>query len=126
KETSPQGQRRHRQSSGHQGDPHQSEQPREVTFSDQVQRINPLGSAAECGLFTRRSRLCPRELAAESRLESIFSLPCNQGLSRRDASIELLISGANFEHVANAQSRMLRPCLDRLFDITERMHCYSP
>ena len=34
------------------------------------------------------------------------SRPCNKGLIGCDASIELLVSGANFEHVANAQTRM--------------------
>jgi hypothetical protein len=34
------------------------------------------------------------------------SSPCNEGLSSCDASIELLVSGANFEHVAHAQSRV--------------------
>jgi hypothetical protein len=34
------------------------------------------------------------------------SSPCNEGVSSCYASIELLVSGSNFEHVANAQSRM--------------------
>ena len=47
-------------------------------------------------------------------------MPCDEGISGRNASIELLIGRANFQHVADTQTRMLQPGLDGPFDQGQR------
>ena len=53
-------------------------------------------------------------------------MPRDEGISGRNASIELLIGRANFEHVADMQTRMLQPGLDGPFDVVELVDGDSP
>jgi hypothetical protein len=46
-------------------------------------------------------------------------MPFDEGISGCDASIELLIGRADFEHVAGTQARMLQPCLNGAVDVGE-------
>ena len=46
-------------------------------------------------------------------------MPCDDGISGCNASIELFIGRAFFEHAADTQTRMLPPCLEGPVDVAE-------